>query len=104
MWKDFIDWLESNLISCHYVKYIGYECPGCGLQRSIIALLKGNIIESWHFYPPLLPLLALFIFLIIHLFKKFENGGNVVKYLFIFFTSCMLLNYIYKILFVGIKV
>ena len=44
-----IDWLQKHMIPCFSKKYLGIECPGCGLQRSFIALLKGNIVESLKF-------------------------------------------------------
>jgi len=36
----------------------GIDCPGCGLQRAIILLLKGEFWASLNMYPPLLPLLG----------------------------------------------
>ena len=61
MWNEFVDWLESNLASCVYVKYFGIECPGCGLQRSFIALLRGDFLLSFSLYPALIPMMSLII-------------------------------------------
>ena len=72
MLEDIIGWLESHLQPCVYKKELGFECPGCGLQRSLIELLKGNIIESIMIYPGLLPTIGLFLFLILHIVFKFN--------------------------------
>jgi hypothetical protein len=93
-----IQWLESHQQSCFYKKYFGIECPGCGMQRSFIELLKGNIWESLILYPALIPTLLMIGFLVIHLIYKFKNGGTYLKYLFIFNTTIVVLNYIYKLL------
>ena len=37
-----IDWLEAHMMSCVFIKYLNIECPGCGIQRAFIALLKGE--------------------------------------------------------------
>ena len=54
-----IDWLEEHTVPCLYKKFLGVECPGCGMQTSLIELLKGNVIESIKLFPPLLPIIFL---------------------------------------------
>ena len=72
-----INWLENNMLACPYKKYFGLDCLGCGMQRSFLALLKGNFVESFYLYPALVPMIFMFLFLIAHLIFKFKNGGNV---------------------------
>jgi hypothetical protein len=93
-----IEWLESHMQSCFYKKYFGIECPGCGMQRSLIELLRGDFIESLKLFPALIPTIALIVFLILHLVFKFKNGANILKNLFIINTSIVVLSYIYKLL------
>ena len=97
-----IEWLERNMMSCFYKKNFGLECPGCGMQRALVELLKGNFIESLMLYPALLPTIGMFLFLILHLIFKFEKGGTYLKYFFIFTVSIILINFIYKQIFLGI--
>lgn len=73
------------------------DCPGCGMQRSTIALLKGDIIESLYLYPPLLPSLFMLVFLILHLIFDFRNGAKYLKYNFILVVSLQVINYVFKI-------
>ena len=97
MWQNLINWLENHQTSCIYKKYLGIRCPGCGMQTSIIALLKGNIIESIKEYPALIPTIIMFIFLITHLIFKFKNGSKILISLFIFNLILILTNYIIKL-------
>jgi len=93
-----IRWLESHQQACFYKKYLGVECPGCGMQRSFIELLKGNIVESIVLFPALIPIILLILFLGFHLIFKFRAGAYILKILFIINTSILVLNYIYKLL------
>lgn len=93
-----IDWLEKHSRPCFYKKHFGIECLGCGFQRSFIELLKGNIIESLKLYPALIPFLFTFIFLAIHLKFKLKHGALIIKTLFIFTSSLVVMNFLYKII------
>jgi len=98
MFTKIIEWLESHLQSCFYKKYFGVECPGCGMQRALIELLKGNVFESFLLFPALIPTLTLIVMLVLHLIFKFKNGANILKILFIINTTIVVLGYIYKLL------
>ncbi len=93
-----MEWLESHLIPCFYKSLFGIECPGCGMQRAFIELLKGNFIESIKIYSPLIPILVMFIFLILHLIFKLKKGATILTFMFIFAISFIMINYIYKLL------
>lgn len=92
-----LHWLESHLLTCYYKKYLGIDCPGCGMQRSAIELLKGNFAESFHLHPALLPILIMLGYLGLHLVFKFENGGTRLKNIFIGVVSIIVINYIAKL-------
>ena len=99
MVQSFIGWLERNQLPCFYKKYLGIECPGCGMQRSFIELLKGDFLESLRIYPALLPTLFLLIYLILHLIFKFQNGAFVLKISFIFTVSIIVIHFIANLIF-----
>ena len=52
------------------------DCPGCGFQRSGIALLKGDIGQSLAYYPALIPMLLFFAFLIAD--RKFQFRSSEI--------------------------
>ncbi len=59
-----ISWLQSHQLPCLIKAIFHIECPGCGFQRSFIALLAGNVKESFLLYPALMSILG-FIFLLL---------------------------------------
>ena len=50
---------------CSIKLITGWDCPGCGSQRAVHALLHGRFAEAWHYNPLFIleiPLLAILIF------------------------------------------
>jgi hypothetical protein len=94
---DIIGFLENNLLSCPW-KEMGMECTGCGLQRSMVHLLKGEFIEAFFMYPAIYTLLIMFAFLGIHLKYNFEHGARILKWLFLLNLAVILAHYISKLI------
>ncbi|MCJ0741126.1 DUF2752 domain-containing protein [Pedobacter montanisoli] len=92
-----LQWLESHLLSCPFKRLTSLDCPGCGFQRSVLSILKGNFIESFKFYPATIPFFALIVFVFLHLKFNFKNGAFFIKILYIFISMIIVINYIYKI-------
>ncbi|SRR6056297_2038598 len=97
MLEKIIQFLETHMAPCFYKENFGIVCPGCGMQRSLIELLKGNLLESIKIYPALIPSIGLFIFLILHLVFKFKNGATILKYIFIGDVILIFISYFYKV-------
>jgi len=92
-----ISWLENHMIPCLSKKFLGIDCPGCGMQRSLVELLKGNFTDSFLLYPPLIPVMLMVGFLGVHLVFRFNNGGRYLQYLFIFNAAFIFLNYMARL-------
>lgn len=92
----FLDWLEHHLLPCPTKYFFGVECPGCGMQRAIIELLRGNLVESIKLYPPLIPMLLMLVVLIINLKVNSVVWQKVLKIFFIANVAIILINYIFK--------
>ena len=93
-----INWLEQHMIPCFYKKFFGLECPGCGMQRSIIALLRGDFQDCFLLYPPLGLFMALILLLIIHLLFDLKHGAQILKWVFIVNVIVIVLNFIYNVM------
>ena len=93
----FLDWLSHHLFSCPFKAYFGFDCPGCGLQRSVIALLEGDFLKSIKLYPVTIPLFLVIAFTFIHLKIDFKFGALAIKIAFFSIAVIVLMNYIYKI-------
>ena len=97
-WPLVVDWMERNMLTCPSKKWLHVECPGCGLQRSIIALFRGDIRTSLSLYPATIPILMLVGLVALHIKFDFRFGASAIKYLFIGSTAIVFIFYIYKIL------
>jgi len=91
-----INWLEQHLFTCYFKSQFGLECPGCGLQRSFIALLKGDLVQSWHYHPALIPFMVTLMLLIVQIFLKHKNGGKLVMWSFILTCFVTTIQYVTK--------
>lgn len=85
------------MMPCFNKQLFGIDCPGCGIQRAFIELLKGNFFSSIRTYPALIPTLALLLLLFLHLIFKFRHGAFYLKISFIFTVSIIIINYFYKL-------
>lgn len=96
--SEIASWLESKQLSCFYRSGFGMDCAGCGAQRSVVALLRGEWLESFNAYPPLGLLILLFLATGLHLLFRFPNSGVLLRYIFVAAISSVLLNFVYKLL------
>lgn len=97
MISDLINWLEKHQLPCFWKKNFEIDCLGCGMQRSFIELLRGNLAESIILYPALIPLIITFVFLALHLKFKFNKGALILKVSFILTTLLMVINFLIKL-------
>ena len=93
-----IGWLEKHQLPCLFKQITHVDCPGCGLQRSFLLLLSGDVVGSLKMYPALIPIILLFGFLLLHLMIKIKNGTVILKYSYIFCAGIIMLSYIYKLI------
>ena len=93
----FISYLEQHMLACQWKQHFGVECMGCGMQRSVILLLKGQFVDAFYMYPAIYTLIAMFSFLLLHINFNFKKGAKVLLYLFIINVIIMITNYIIKI-------
>src|ERR1700760_3215911 len=95
---NFIQWLQNHLIPCPFKYLTGVDCPGCGFQRSIIALIEGNLHKSFLLYPPAIPLLLFFVYGLADSYFKLDTSNNVVKKsLFVVMGAIVLGSYSIKL-------
>jgi Protein of unknown function (DUF2752) len=93
-----ISWLEKHQLPCLFKQLTHIDCPGCGMQRSLLLLLNGEVLSSFKMYPALVPIMLLFGFLVLHLIFKIRNGTIILKYSYIFCAGIIMLSYIYKLI------
>lgn len=65
---------ESSILfpKCPWLSLTGTQCPGCGSQRAIHALLHGDIVSAWHYNALLILSIPYIIILIIAELRRKE--------------------------------
>lgn len=97
LYGDVLSFLEQHLLSCPFRKFFHLQCPGCGLQSSLLALLRGNVWRSISLYPPTIPIVGMLIFLGLHLKYRYQQGALILAGNYLLCTVLIVANYIFKI-------
>ena len=90
-----VPFLEDHLLSCPW-KQVGLECTGCGLQRSIILILKGEFVAAFAMYPAIYTLILLLGFLIVNIFVKFKYDKKIKIALILINIAIIVISYALK--------
>lgn len=69
---------EEYMLPCLNKKLFGIDCMGCGMQRSVFLILKGDFIEAFFMYPAIYTLILLFGFIAVNMFKNFKYSGKII--------------------------
>lgn len=88
--------LEDYMLPCVNKKIFGIECPGCGMQRSIAHLLRGEFTEAFHMYPAIYTLILLATFFILNKKYSFKHGSKIILTLAIINGLVILISYLHK--------
>ncbi|MBK9284864.1 MAG: DUF2752 domain-containing protein [Sphingobacteriaceae bacterium] len=93
-----IEFIENNLLACSFKAVLGVECPGCGMQRAFIALIKGDFFLSLQLNPSLLPFIFTLVYCLLHIRMNFQNGARNIVILFSSTVLVMTLNFVIKLI------
>ena len=89
--------IEDFMIPCVNKTLFGVDCLGCGTQRALVLILKGEFIEAFYMFPAIYTLILFLISLILHFFDKKRNYNKLISILAIINGIIMIVSYIYKI-------
>lgn len=90
--------LEDNMLPCLSKQVLGFPCPGCGIQRAVSLLFKGEFYAAFLMYPAIYPILALFTFLVLDVFVKIKYSNQISIGLMITSVVFILGNYVIKLI------
>ena len=88
--------LEHYMLPCLSKTLFGFECMGCGLQRSLLLVFKGQFLEAFWMYPAIYPLLILGGLLLLNRFYKFKFYQKSTNVLSLISIGTIFTNYILK--------
>ena len=88
--------LQKAGISCLYKHFFGIECPGCGMTRAFISLIKLDFKKAFSYHPMVffMPLTYIFILFDCRLF----NNKKLDTCYIILIVSGFLINYLLKLI------
>lgn len=88
--------LEKYMIPCLNKKLFGIDCLGCGTQRAIVFLIKGDFVAAFNQFPAIYTTLLFFGFVGLHFIDKSRNYHKIMIALAITNAAIMIVSYIYK--------
>ncbi len=89
--------IEDYMLPCLNKKLLGFECMGCGLQRSVNFLLQGEFIAAFKMYPAIYTIILLLGFIIINHFKNFKYSNKIIIILAILNVAVIIGSYLLKL-------
>ncbi|MEY8868428.1 DUF2752 domain-containing protein [Meridianimaribacter flavus] len=89
---------EDYMLPCLNKKLFGFECMGCGMQRSIALILEGDFIGAFFMYPAIYTLILLFGMLIVNALKIYEVSQKIILTLVIINIVIIVGNFLLKII------
>ena len=91
----FILGIENYMLPCFTKKLFGFDCPGCGLQRALVHLVKGEFGAAFEMYPAIYPMFLLFGFLMLDKVYPFKFSNIITIALMVTTVTTILINYIF---------
>nr|WP_242093728.1 DUF2752 domain-containing protein [Aestuariivivens sediminicola] len=89
--------IDDYMLPCLNKKLLGFECLGCGMQRSASLVLKGEFTEAFYMYPAIYTLILLFVIIAINHFNNFKYASKVITVLVILNVIIIVGNFAIKL-------
>lgn len=90
--------ISHYMLPCVNKQILGFECPGCGIQRAFALVFQGKLIDGFLMYPAIYTLVLLGIVLLTSYFYKFKHSTKVISILALLSIILILSNFIYKLI------
>lgn len=87
---------ENYMMPCVNKQLFGVDCMGCGFQRSLVLLLKGDFKEAFKMYPAIFTILLLLVLFLYQLKFKFNNSKKILIGLAITNVVIIIVSYFIK--------
>jgi hypothetical protein len=88
--------LDDYMLPCMNKSIFGMDCMGCGTQRALILIIKGEFIEAFYMFPAIYTTILFFIFLGLNFAHKSYNYHKIIITLAITNAVIMIASYFYK--------
>ena len=89
--------IEDFMIPCVNKTLFGVDCLGCGTQRALLLVLKGEFVKAFYMFPAIYTTILFFIILGLNFIDKSRNYHKLIISLAIINAVIMIVAYIYKL-------
>jgi len=92
--------MEDLLLPCLNKEIFGLDCYGCGGQRALLMVFRGEFGAAFKMFPAIYPLLLLLGFVLVNLFVKFKSDYIIKIGLILLTAGVILINYAIKMFYI----
>ncbi|MGY0392265.1 DUF2752 domain-containing protein [Bizionia sp. KMM 8389] len=86
------------MLPCLNKQVLGFDCMGCGLQRSALLIYHGEFLAAFKMYPAIFPLIALIAVIVLQFFIKFKHSTRTINILAITTITVIIVSFIFKLI------
>ena len=90
--------MEEYMLPCLTKKYFGFDCLGCGLQRSAAFILQGDFVAAFKMYPAIYTIILFAFVIILNAFIKFRYSEQLKAILIVINIVLIVGNFVFKII------
>ena len=87
---------DDYMIPCMNKTIFGLDCLGCGTQRALILISRGEFAEAFLMFPAIYTTILFFMILAFHFIDKSRNYHKIIIGLAITNAIIMIVSYFYK--------
>lgn len=88
---------EDFMLPCMNKSLFGIECFGCGTQRALLLVCKGEFVKAFYTFPAIYTTILFFIIVGLHFLDKSRNYNKIIIFLAITNAVIMIYSYFYKL-------
>ena len=88
--------IENYMLPCLNKTLFGFECMGCGFQRSLLAIFQGQFLKAFVLYPAIFPIITLLPLIVISKFYKFKYHQKSINVVALISIGAIITNHIIK--------
>lgn len=88
--------IEDWMLPCPSKKFFGLECFGCGTQRAVLLVFRGDFAEAFYMFPAVYTLLLFLLFCVLNLIDRSRNYSKILIICAIINSLIMVFSYFYK--------
>ena len=88
--------IDDYMLPCLNKKLFGFECMGCGLQRSISLIFQGQFIDAFKMYPAVYTIIPLVLIIFLNIFFKHKFLNKAINFLAIASVAIIIISFLIK--------